>query len=254
MITDPLFYFLAVIAVFLQGMSKGGLGGIGLLAIPLMSISIPLFQAVAILLIPLIFMDFVTAYRYKKKWNWKIIRFVTPLTFVGVIIGTILFKYISEDHIRVVIGLIALWFGLDYFLRNSGKEPKKPSRLGGYFWSTLGGFTSFSIHAGGTPLSFYLLPHRFDRVVYSATIGLIFLFLNLFKIFPYYYLDQLSISNIYVSLVLLPLAPLGVYFGAYIVNRVGQVWFYKFSYFCLIIVGIKFLYDSKALFGFQLLI
>ena len=57
MITDPIFYFLAVIAVFLQGMAKGGFAGsMALLAIPLMSLSVPVFQAVAILLIPLIFM------------------------------------------------------------------------------------------------------------------------------------------------------------------------------------------------------
>ena len=250
MITDPFFYFLAIIAVFLQGMGKGGLRGIGLLAVPVMSIAIPFLQAVAILLAPLIFMDFVSAYRYRKMWDWKIVRFITPLTFVGVIIGTILFKYISEDHIRVVIGIIALWFGLDYFLRDTSKEPKKPSKLAGFIWSTAGGFTSFSIHAGGIPVSFYLLPQKLDRVVYSASVALVFLFLNLFKIFPYYYLDQLSITNIYTALMLLPLAPLGVYFGAYLVNRVGQEWFYKFSYSCLVIVGIKFIYDGKALFGF----
>ena len=55
MITDPFFYFLAIIAVFLQGMGKGGLRGIGLLAVPVMSIAIPFLQAVAILLAPLIF-------------------------------------------------------------------------------------------------------------------------------------------------------------------------------------------------------
>ncbi|MBE19484.1 MAG: hypothetical protein CMD69_00895 [Gammaproteobacteria bacterium] len=248
MITDPLFYFLAVIAVFLQGMAKGGFAGsMALLAIPLMSLSVPVFQAVAILLIPLIFMDFVTVFRYRSSWDWGIVRFIVPLTFIGVLIGTVLFKYISEDHIRVVIGLIALWFGLDYFIRGTIKDPKKPTKLGGYIWSTIGGFTSFSIHAGGLPISFYLLPQKLNRIVYAASTGLIFLFLNLFKIFPYYYLGQLSISNIYTALILLPLAPLGVYFGAYMVDKVGQNWFYKISYFCLIIAGSKFVYDGRNL-------
>ena len=93
----------------------------------------------------------------------------------------------------------------------------------------------------------FLLPQKLNRIVYAASTGLIFLFLNLFKIFPYYYLGQLSISNIYTALILLPLAPLGVYFGAYMVDKVGQNWFYKISYFCLIIAGSKFVYDGRNL-------
>ena len=97
MITDPLFYFLAVIAVFLQGMAKGGFAGsMALLAIPLMSLSVPVFQAVAILLIPLIFMDFVTVFRYRSSWDWGIVRFIVHLTCSGVLKGTVLFIYISE--------------------------------------------------------------------------------------------------------------------------------------------------------------
>ena len=61
MILEPYFYLIAIVSVFMHGMGKGGLIGAGsfgsLLAIPMLSIFIPPFQAVAILLLPLIFMD-----------------------------------------------------------------------------------------------------------------------------------------------------------------------------------------------------
>ena len=40
-ITDPLFYLLAVLAVTLLGLSKGGLFGLGVMGIPLMSLHVP---------------------------------------------------------------------------------------------------------------------------------------------------------------------------------------------------------------------
>ena len=191
-------------------------------------------------------MDFVTVYRYWGMWDWSIVKYIIPLGILGVIIGTITFKFMSEDHIRILVGILAIAFSLDYFLRSSNIQPKKTSPIGSYFWPTLSGFTSFSIHAGGLPLSFYLLPKRLDRRVYAATMGIYFLAMNLFKIFPYAYLEQMTYQNISTSLILLPLAPIGVYFGAYMVEKVGQEWFNRISYFCLLIAGTKLIYDGKG--------
>ena len=51
MITDPLFYAVAIPAVLLFGISKGGFGGgLGTAAVPLMALVISPVQAAAILL------------------------------------------------------------------------------------------------------------------------------------------------------------------------------------------------------------
>mgnify|MGYP006254044249 FL=1 len=248
MILDPYFYLIAILSVFLHGMGKGGFIGAGsfgsLLAIPMLSIFIPPFQAVAILLLPLIFMDLVTVWRYRRMWDVKILKFIVPLAFFGIIVGTLSFSYLSEDSVRVIIGLMAVIFCLDYYLRKNSAEPQKPSLWGSYFWPSLSGFTSFSIHAGGLPLSFYLLPMRLDRRIYVATAGLFYLLINLFKIFPYAYLGQMNFQNIYTSLLLLPLAPIGVYAGAYLVDKINQDWFYRIGYFCTLIAGLKLVYDG----------
>jgi uncharacterized membrane protein YfcA len=230
MILEPYFYLIAVVSVFLHGMGKGGFIGAGsfgsLLAIPMLSIFIPPFQAVAILLLPLIFMDLVTVWRYRRMWDMEILKFIVPLAFLGIMIGTFSFSYLSEDSIRVIIGLMAVIFCLDYYLRKNSTQP------------------SFSIHAGGLPLSFYLLPMRLERRIYVATAGLFYLLINLFKIFPYAYLGQMNFQNIYTSLMLLPLAPLGVYAGAYLVDKINQDWFYRIGYFCTLIAGLKLVYDG----------
>ena len=49
-ITDPLFYLLAVPAVTVLGLAKGGFSGIGMVSTPLLALTMPPLQAAAILL------------------------------------------------------------------------------------------------------------------------------------------------------------------------------------------------------------
>ena len=56
MLSDPWFYLLAIPAVLIYGIGKGGLGGaLGILAVPMMALVIPPTQAAAILLPILLF-------------------------------------------------------------------------------------------------------------------------------------------------------------------------------------------------------
>ena len=63
---------------------------------------------------------------------------------------------------------------------------------------------------------------------------------------PYAYLGQINFDNLITSLLLLPLAPLGVYLGAYLTERVGQNFLFYYS-FCLILTGTKLIYDGLTL-------
>ena len=73
-----------------------------------------------------------------------------------------------------------------------------------------GGFTSFIAHAGGPPISIYLLRRPLDRTDFVATTVLLFAAINYVKLLPYGWLGQLSAENLATSLVLAPLAPVGV--------------------------------------------
>ena len=50
------------------------------------------------------------------------------------------------------------------------------------FWSTLAGFTSVSIHAGGPPAQAYLLSQRLDKSLFQATTVGFFFILNWMKL------------------------------------------------------------------------
>ena len=199
--------------------------------------------AAAILLPVLLVMDVVAMYIYWNKWDLKNIKIILPSAMIGILIGSITFSFTSEDSIRIIIGCIAIIFIILSFLQQNN-QLVKPTKKKGIFWSLIGGYTSFIIHSGGTPVNFFLLPQKLDKTVYVATMTLAFLIINIVKLLPYYLLDQLVFSNLKVSLILSPLAPISIYLGYYLHKKINDKTFYLFIYFFLALGGIKLIYDG----------
>ena len=241
---DLFFYLFASIGVILFGISKGGFAGpIAILSIPVMSLSMSPITAAAILLPVLLVMDVVAMYIYWNKWDVKNIKIILPPAMIGILIGTLTFGFISEDIIRIIIGCIAIIFILMSLLQQSNQFVK-PTKNKGLFWSLIGGYTSFIIHSGGAPINFYLLPQKLNKTTYVGTMTIAFLIINLVKLIPYYYLNQLIISNLKVSLILSPLAPISIYLGYYLHKKINEKNFYFFIYLFLGIGGLKLIYDG----------
>ena len=241
---DLYFYLTASIGVILFGISKGGFAGpIAILAIPIMALNMSPISAAAILLPVLLVMDVVAMYIYWKKWDLKNVKIIIPPAIFGILIGSLTFKYSSDDSIRIIIGTIAILFIVLTIIQKNNILIK-PTKKKGAFWSLIAGYTSFLIHSGGTPVNFYLLPQKLNKTVYVSTMTLVFLIINTLKLFPYYYLDQLVVSNLKVSLILSPLAPISIYLGYYLHKKVSEEVFYFLIYFFLAISGIKLIYDG----------
>ena len=68
--------------------------------------------------------------------------------------------------------------------------------------------------------------------------------INAVKLIPYYFLGQLAPSYMIISLILLPLAPIGITIGYYLHKKISEKIFYNFIYFFLAIGGIKLIYDG----------
>ena len=248
MITDPLFYFFAVPAILIFGIAKGGFGNaIGVVAVPLMALAVSPLQAAAILLPILCVMDVFAIRKFWRQWDVTNIVIMLPAGCVGVLVGSLTFSYLNEGHVRLLIGLLALIFALNFWLKSPGSIQKEPDYIKGTFWSVIGGFTSFGIHSGGPPVNIYLLPQKLHPKVFMGTCAMFFWITNYVKLIPYFILGQLDSQNLQTSLVLLPLAPIGVGFGYYLHTRVSTQKFYNIFNFFLIITGCKLTYDGIML-------
>lgn len=248
MITDPWFYALAIPAVLAFGISKGGFGGsFGALSVPLMAIVVSPVQAAGILLPILCLMDLLSLWVYRGKWIWPELKVLLPASLAGIAIGTLLFGFLSAAHIRLIVGAIAIVFTVHYCLqrkiphdRKAGQYPRSVGLLSG----SVAGFTSFTAHAGGPPLSMYLLRRPLDRTDFVATSVLFFAVVNYAKLLPYAWLGQLAPGNLATSLVLAPLAPIGILLGVYLHKRVSDRFFFALVYLLLAAVGVKLVWDG----------
>ena len=246
MITDPWFYAAAIPAILLTCIAKSAFGiGLGILAVPLIALTLPIGPTAGILLPLLLLMDAFGLWLYWRRWDLRILFALLPGSLLGLAAGTVLFRLVPESVIRVLLGAIAVSFTAHWFLRAHVKRPPfKPSAWLGWLAGGTSGFTSFVSHAGAPPVALYLLPLQLDKTVYTATVVLYFALVNAIKLAPYAWLGLLPVGNLETAAVLAPLVPLGIWLGWTLHRALSMNGFYRICYGMVLLAGIKLLYDG----------
>ena len=248
------FYPLAMIAILLTGISKGGFaGGAGGLSVPLMSILIAPPEAAGIMLPILCAMDLFSAHAYRGRWSIPHLRILLPGALAGVALGGMVFGMLSVNLIRFLVGLVAVIFTLNKWLSLSDRLARQlsvrqhtPGPRTGMICGMLSGFTSTLAHSGGPPFAVYIYSQKLDKTVIVATSTAFFFILNYAKLVPYYFLGQLNTANLSTSLIFSPLAPLGVWLGVWLHKRVSERTFFNVSYVLLFASGVKLIVDAAV--------
>lgn len=249
MLTDPLFYLVSIPAVLLYGISKGGFGGsVAVLSVPMMALVMSPTQAAAIILPILVVMDILVVKTYWGVFDRHALQLLLPGAVVGIAIGYYTAGVMNDDHMRILIGGLSLLFGVQSLIRQHSRPKSQHEAVAASLFGALAGFTSFSIHAGGPPFAIYLMPRKLTPLLYAGTAGIFFAVVNAFKLIPYSMLGQFTVSNLLYSLILVPLAPLGVMLGHLLVKRSNPMGYYNIISFFLVVVGVKLLWDGIGIY------
>ncbi len=248
-ITDPGFYALAVPAVLITGLSKGGFSGIGTLSVPLLTLVVTAPQAVIIMLPLLLLADVIGLIGFRGKIDQAILKLAIPAGLIGILLGWLLFKYVNTNLLKAVIGLEAIIFAVQKLLegRNAWTGPGMPlNKPKAAFFSVLAGFASFLSHTGSPPMMQFMLPMKMDRMVMVGTLAWFFAFINFSKLIPYSQLGLIQITELATSLVLLPCIPLGYWIGVHLIKKVSQAQFVRIISILLLLTGVKLVWDAFA--------
>ena len=247
-IHDPLFYLVAIPAVLIVGIGKGGFaGGLGILAVPMLALVTSPIQAAGIMLPILCVMDVTGVRAWLRRWDHALMLRLLPPAVLGIVVGAVTFRFVTDAFLEVLIGLLALLFSLRYWLDNRLRLGVRLSESQAcWLWSGLSGYTSFVAHAGGPPLMIYLLPKNMDKGIFVGTVTIYFAVVNYVKLIPYGMLGQLSAENLGTSLLLAPVAVIGVKLGVWMHERVDAVLFNKLMYLFLFFTGLKLLWDGLS--------
>lgn len=244
-VQDPWFYALAVPAVLVMGMSKSGFAsGFGSLATPMLALALPVPQAAAIMLPLLLAMDATGLQQLWRERNRALVRHLLPWALLGTVVGTLLFGVFTNAAVAGIVGALTLAFLAQRLLFPPRAGGAPAARWVGSACATVSGFTSFVAHAGGPPISAWLLPQRLPPRELAATMAVYFGVVNLSKVGPYAWLGLIDLRNMLTALLLMPLAPLGVWAGVWLTQRVSPALFYRLAYAGMFLTGVKLLWDG----------
>ncbi|KXG83829.1 sulfite exporter TauE/SafE family protein [Agrobacterium bohemicum] len=255
MLADFHFFLVAIPAVILVGLSKGGLGGaLALMGVPLMALAVPPVQAAAIFLPILVVMDIVALIAWRKYNHRQTLLIMLPGAIVGITLGWAMSSMISPDAMRLVVASVTIIFVLRYFYEayrtsHGGLEtPAKGQRpVRATIWSSLSGYASFVAHAGGPPFQIYVLPLKLDPKVYTGMSVRFFAIMNAIKLIPYFALGALDATNLTTSAMLLPVAMVATFAGAKVVKYMKPAVFYPLMYGMAFLAALKLLWDGLPL-------
>jgi uncharacterized membrane protein YfcA len=240
------FYLVGVLVVIILGLSKGGFSGLGMLATPIFSLVASPVRAAAIVLPILIVQDWVSVWAFRRDFSSRNLIILIPSSTIGVALGWLLAARVSDDVVRLALGVMSIAFVGWMLIRDRlGRAPiEKPGVPSGVLWGSLSGFTSFISHSGAPPFQVYVMPQYLKPRVFAGTATMFFAAVNLLKVPPYFLLGQLSRDNLLVSAVLIPVAVLSTVGGVWLVRRVSADRFYAVILALTFLIGLKLTYDA----------
>lgn len=245
---QPLALLAGVIAAALVGLAKGGLGSVGVMAVPVLSLVMSPVQAAGIMLPILVVSDWFSLWTWWKQWNVQTLMHMLPGAIVGVGVGWATAALVSDDVVRLIVGVVAVGFVLRWATQGkvSRATARPPRPIAGQFWGGLAGYTSFVAHAGGPPFSVYAMPLKLDPKALTGTSVVFFAVTNALKLGPYFALGQFGTENLVSSAILAPFAIAFTFVGAFIIKRMRAETFYPIAYTLTFLLGVKLIWDGWA--------
>lgn len=236
-------WVLAVIAGLLVGISKSGIGGLGMLAVVVFAQILPAKQATGMVLPLLCFGDILAVLAYRQHAQWKHLWRLFPWTAAGVLIGYFALGRIGEREARVLIAVIVLSLvGLHLLRRRkSGHEAEH----GAWFPPTIGvlaGFTTLVANAAGPLMAIYLLAMRLPKMHFVGTSSVFFLLLNLFKVPFMVNLGLINSESFAINLWLIPAVVVGTWLGRKLLASIDQRAFENIALALSVVAGLKLLF------------
>ena len=226
-----------VLVAVLVGMAKTGVGGTGMIVVPLLALVFGGKESTGIMLPIFIFGDFFGVYHYSRHADWHHLRQLLPYAMVGILIGTVTGDNISDEaftHLMAIIIFVSVAIMI-------WQERKKDISVPDSKWfvaiiGILGGFTTMVGNLAGPVLMLYLLAVRLPKNEFIGTAAWFFLVINLLKVpFHIFAWQTITLNTILLDLCLVPAIALGAYLGIRIVNIIPEK---NYRWFIILMTGI----------------
>ena len=163
-------WFAIFLAVFLLGLSKSGIKGIGILIVVILAFVFGEKASTGILLPMLIVADIFAVTYYHRHAQWKYIKKLMPAMIIGVLVGVWIGNDISEGLFKKLMAIIIIGSVIILFYSENRKSSKIPtSRIFSGSAGFLAGFTTMIGNLAGPIANIYFLAIRLPKNEFIGT-------------------------------------------------------------------------------------
>lgn len=231
-------------AVFLLGLSKSGIKGIGIIIVVILAFVFGEKASTGILLPLLIFADIFAVTYYNKHAQWHYIKKLLPAMVVGVLVGVWVGHDVSETIFKrlmaiIIIGSVVIML----FMENRKSKPIPTNKWFSNGTGFTAGFTTMVGNLAGPISDIYFLAMRMPKNEFIGTAAWLFFIINVFKLpFHVFIWNTVSKESLILNATLIPIIILGFFLGAYIVKLISNVNYRRFVLIVTALGGVIMLF------------
>jgi uncharacterized membrane protein YfcA len=212
------------VVALLTGVAKTGVHGAGMMSVPMLAAVFGGQLSSGIMLPMLCMADILAVLYYHRHASWPHLKKLFPWAALGVILGTVVGKYVDDSQFKVIMAVIILISVVIMIWLEKGHKKDIPD----YRWfssssGVAGGFTSMVGNLAGSVMAIYLLSMRLPKNAYIGTTAWFFMVVNWFKVpFHVFSWHTITWNSFLLDLITLPAILLGGYLGIQIVKSLSE--------------------------------
>lgn len=231
-------------AVFLLGLSKSGIKGIGIIIVVILAFVFGEKASTGVLLPMLIVADIFAVIYYNRHAQWPIIKKLIPWMIIGVLVGVWVGNDISEIIFKRLMAVIIIASVIIMIYTESIKSDKVPTnKLFSSGTGFLAGFTTMIGNLAGPISNIYFLAMRFPKNEFIGTAAWLFFIINVFKLpFHFFVWKTVTIESLVLNSVLIPVVIIGFFVGVSIVKLISNLNYRRFILIVTAVGGIILLF------------
>ena len=223
------------IVIFLLPLSRDYGFGFAVVAIPFLSLFVPLQMVVPIVGILCIFINFYIYFRERPHAEFKEVKMLLIFIILFTPLGTYLLVVIDELYLKVVTGFLVLLFGMCLWKGKSFKVKNEKFAL--VTVGSISGLLNGSIGLMGPPIALFMTNQKAEKNVFRANIAFLGFVVAILTFFNYIFIGLINKEVIESSLWLCIALVLGGFLGVKIDKLIKQALFLKISTLVIMISG-----------------
>jgi uncharacterized membrane protein YfcA len=231
-------------AVFLLGMAKSGIKGIGIIIVMILAFVFGEKASTGVLLPLLISADIFAVIYYHRHAQWSFIKKLIPWMILGVLVGVLTGNYITEELFKKIMAIIIIGsVGIMFYFENKKLLNIPNNFLFSSSSGFLAGFTTMIGNLAGPISNIYFLAMRLPKNEFIGTAAWLFFIINIFK-FPFHVFVWKTINKetLVLNSIMIPIMIIGFFIGVRIVKLISNVNYRRFILFVTALGGFILLF------------